>query len=322
MYSLSNKNVLVTGACGLIGSAVVEMLLKHYPDCNVYVMARNKQKCEKRYKNYEGNNHLHYIIGDVNEPLKSTDIYHYIINAASNANPKSYSQDPVGTFWTNINGTKHLLDYGKTHGMERFLYVSSGEIYGEGGKIWEESESGYINPMTVRSCYPTSKRATETLCVAYALQYGLDIVVARPCHTYGEHFTEKDNRVFAQFIRNAVAGENIVMKSLGEQCRSWLYVEDCATAIITILLEGISGEAYNVADEQSCITIRELAETIADTAGVNVIFDVPSEVEKKGFTPIRTAIFDTTKIRALGWCPQHTLKEAIRKTIEQQKNNK
>lgn len=116
-------------------------------------------------------------------------------------------------------------------------------------------------------------RATETLCVAYAQQYGLDIVVARPCHTYGEHFTEKDNRVFAQFIRNAVAGENIVMKSLGEQCRSWLYVEDCAMAILDILQKGSNCEAYNVADKNSCITIRELAGIIADVANVKVVID-------------------------------------------------
>lgn len=322
MYSLSNKNILITGACGLIGSAVVEYLLHSCHDCHVFAMTRNIRQAEKRFKNNIGDGRLHFVVGDVNVPLSSDDIYHFIINAASNANPKAFSNDPVGTFWTNINGTRNLLNYGMTHGMERFLYVSSGEVYGEGGKVWAESDSGYVNPMSMRSCYPTSKRAAETLCTAYAQQYGVDIVVARPCHTYGPFYTDQDSRAYAQFVRNAIAGQDIVMKSLGEQCRSWLYVEDCAMAIITILLKGINGEAYNVADEQSCITIRDLAETIAATAGVKVIFDVPSEVEKKGFTPIRTAIFDTTKMRTLGWCPQYTLKEAIRKTIEQQKNNK
>lgn len=320
MYSLSNKNILITGACGLIGSAVVELILHSYPNCQVFALTRNFQQAERRFKNNINNNRLHFVVGDVNTPLNGNETYHFIINAASNANPKAFSVDPVGTFWTNINGTKNLLDYGMKHGLERFLYVSSGEVYGEGGKVWTEADSGYVNSMTIRSCYPTSKRAAETLCVAYAQQYGIDMVVARPCHTYGPFYTEQDSRAYAQFVRNAIAGQDIVMKSLGEQCRSWLYVEDCATAIITILLKGINGEAYNVADEHSCVTIRELAETIADMAGVKVIFDVPSEVEKKGFTPIRTALFDTSKVRTLGWLPQYTLKEAIRKTIEQQKN--
>ena len=150
MYSLSNKNILITGACGLIGSAIVELILHSYPDCQVFALTRNIQQAEKRFKNNINSNRLHLIVGDVNKPMYGDEIYHFIINAASNANPKAFSCNPVGTFWTNINGTKNLLDYGMRHGMERFLYVSSGEVYGEGGKVWAEADSGYVNPMTIR----------------------------------------------------------------------------------------------------------------------------------------------------------------------------
>ncbi len=313
---LRGKNILVTGACGLIGSAVIDFLMENEADCHIYAMARNRKKTEDRFAHYAGSPRFHIVEGDVNEPLLEDVTFHYIINAASNANPNAYALDPVGTMWTNINGTKNLLDYGKEHGLERFLYVSSGEVYGNGEVDgWKESDSGYIDCMTMRSCYPTSKRAAETLCVAYSQQYGVETVVARPCHTYGPHFTESDNRAYAQFVRNARRHENIVLKSKGEQYRAWLYVKDCASAILTILLKGQNCEAYNVADENACVTIRELAETIARIGGGKVVFDLPSEVEKQGFSVIRKAIFNTSKIEALGWRPQYKQEDALVETI-------
>ena len=314
---LNGKNILITGACGLIGSAIIDFLIENNVECNIYAMARNRNKAEKSFAKYFNYPLLHIVEGDVNAPLKENLVFHYIINAASNANPNAYATDPVGTIWTNINGTKNLLDYGKGHGLERFLYVSSGEVYGNGNvKEWLESDSGYVDCMTLRSCYPTSKRAAETLCVAYSRQYHVEIVVARPCHTYGPHFTDSDTRAYAQFVRNARNHEDIILKSKGEQYRSWLYVKDCASAILTILLKGQNGEAYNVADEDSCVTIRELAETIANIGGGKVVFDLPSDVEKQGFSVIRKAVFNTGKLEALGWQPKYKMKEALIETIK------
>ena len=316
LEKLNGKNILITGACGLIGSAVVDFLLEHNANCNIYAMARNHHRAERRFSQYLNNPLFHILEGDVNVPIKDDITFHYIVNAASNANPNAYATDPVGTLWTNINGTKNLLEYGKEHGLERFLYVSSGEVYGNGDvKEWHEADSGYVDCMTLRSCYPTSKRAAETLCVAYSHQYHIETVVARPCHTYGPHFTDSDTRAYAQFVRNARNHEDIVLKSKGEQYRSWLYVKDCASAILTILLKGQNGEAYNVADENSCVTIHELAETIASIGGGKVVFDLPSNVEKQGFSVIRKAVFNTGKLEALGWQPKYKLKEALIETI-------
>lgn len=314
---LNGKNILITGSCGLIGSAIIDFLIENKVECNIYAMARNRNKAEKCFAKYLDNPLLYIVEGDVNAPLKENIVFHYIINAASNANPNAYATDPVGTMWTNINGTKNLLDYGKEHGLERFLYVSSGEVYGNGDvKEWLESDSGYLDCMTLRSCYPTSKRAAETLCVAYSHQYHLETVIARPCHTYGPHFTDSDTRAYAQFVRNARNHEDIILKSKGEQYRSWLYVKDCASAILVILLKGQNGEAYNVADKNSCVTIYELAETIANIGGGKVVFDLPSDVEKKGFSVIRKAVFNTGKLEALGWQPKYKLNEALIETIK------
>ena len=282
----------------------------------IYELIEVTKKVESRFPAYIGNEHFHILEGDVNITIEGDTFFHYIINAASNANPNAYALNPVGTLWTNINGTKKLLEYGKEHGMQRFLYVSSGEVYGNGDvDNWKEDDSGYIDCMTLRSCYPTSKRAAETLCVAFAHEYGVEAVVARPCHTFGPHFTDADNRAYAQFVRKVRNHENIVLKSKGEQYRSWLYVKDCASAIITILLKGKNCEAYNVADENACVTIKNMAETIAEIGGVKVVFDLPDDIEKQGFSMITKAVFDTGKLHQLGWSPKFNLHDALVETI-------
>lgn len=171
---LGGRNILVTGACGLIGCAVIDFLMENEADCHIYAMARKRNKAEGRFAQYMDSPRFHIVEGDVNEPLSQDVTFHCMVNAASNAHPDAFALDPVGTMWTNINGTKNLLDYGKSHGLERFLYVSSGEVYGNGDvDYWKEEDSGYVDSMTMRSCYPTSKRAAETLCVAYSRQYGV-----------------------------------------------------------------------------------------------------------------------------------------------------
>lgn len=316
LETLQDKNILITGASGLIGGALVDILLSYIPKANVYAMTRSQSKAEQRFKGYLNNPYFHIIVADVNTPLEGNTDFHYIIHAASNANPNAYSLDPVGTMWTNINGTRNLLEYGRNHQLQRMVYVSSGEIYGNGDNaVWTENDGGYIDTISVRSCYPSSKRAAETLCVAYAEQYGIDIVIARPCHTYGPHFTNSDSRAYAQFVRKARTHEDIVLKSKGEQFRSWIYVVDCVTAILTILLRGENKQAYNIADTHSNVTIREMAEKIATIAGTKVVFDIPNTIEQKGFSQIRRAIFSTEKLESLGWHTQYTLDEGLRNTI-------
>ena len=186
--------------------------------------------------------------------------------------------------------------------MKRMLFVSTGEVYGEGdGRDFTEEYSGYVDCIKPRSCYPSSKRAAETLCASYVVEYGADVVIARPCHTYGPHFTEQDNRVYAQFIRNVINNEDIVMKSTGEQFRSWCYVVDCVSALLHILLKGECGQAYNIADSNSNISIRKLAETIAKIGGKKVVIDVPSEAEGKGYNVVTKSVFSTEKLEKLGW---------------------
>ena len=318
---LSGCNILITGATGLIGGCLVEALMIN-PKRNyqVYASGRNNERAEKRFKEFSCDSGFHFIRYDVTEPLQSNVNFDYIIHAASNGSPNYFALKPVEVMKSNLYGVVNLMEYGLEHGMKRILYVSSGEIYGEGdGRSFSEEYSGYVNCIMPRSCYPSSKRAAETLCVSYAEEYGADIVIARPCHIYGPDFTEQDNRVYAQFMRNILRGEDIVMKSAGDQYRSWCYVVDCVSALLYILLKGNSSEAYNIADPKSNMSIKELAEMIASIGNKKVIISSPTQEDGKGFNPVKESLFSTKRLQRLGWTTNGTMYDKIRFTIDEVK---
>ena len=320
---LSGTNILITGATGLIGSTLVEVLMSNpQRDYAVYATGRNVERAKKRFEDYLSLKSFHFLEYNVMTSLQSQVQFDYIIHAASNASPNAFSKTPVEIVKANILGVSNLIEYGLYHGMKRFLYISSGEVYGEGdGRVLNEDYSGYVDCLNPRSCYPSSKRAAETLCASYALEYGVDVVIARPCHIYGPNFTESDNRVYAQFIRNILKGENIIMKSSGEQIRSWCYSVDCAAALLFILLKGESGNAYNIADSDSIQTIKQLAEMLASIGKTEVVMEVPSETEKRGFNPVTKSVFSVDKLKELGWNVSDNMSEKMRKTVEHLKNS-
>lgn len=321
---LDGCNILVTGATGLIGSAIIRTLMAQTGrKFQIYACGRNTERAHSLYQKYWNDETFHFIEYDVTNSLECNTIFHYIIDAASNASPNFFAQSPVEVMMANILGVHNLMQYGINHGMRRFLYISTGEIYGQGdGRVLTEDYCGYIPLLSARSCYPSSKRAAETLCSSYIAEYGTDAVIVRLSHVYGPGFTEQDNRVYAQFIRNVLRGEDIIMKSKGEQMRSWCYVDDCASAIMYALMHGKSGEAYNVADASSTISIKQLAEMIAEIGNKKVIVDMPSEAEKKGFNPVTKSVFSTDKIESLGWkLSKGSMIDKMRKTIDICQNN-
>lgn len=316
--ALHGRTLLVAGATGLVGSCIVDIVMAD-PDRNVRVFAagRNRERADRRFKEYADDPRFTFVPMDVTKQIEGDAHYDYIIDAASNASPNFFKQQPVEVIKANIDGVANLLDYSRKHDLRKMVYVSSGEIYGEGnGQAFTETSSGYVDCATVRACYPSSKRAAETLCVAYAQEYDLDVTIARLCHTYGPGFTESDNRVFAQFFRNVLRGEDIVLKSRGEQYRSWLYVVDSAHALLHLLLHGGRSQAYNVADAKGNITIRQLAGQVAAWAGRKVVFDIPPTSDGGNTTPVTRATFDTMKIEATGWRPLFDIPTGISHSLE------
>ncbi len=315
---LRSKSILITGASGLICSAFVDCLMyyntQHKASIKIYAVSRNEEYARKRFGACWENPWFTFIGHDVIEPFSLDVPLDYIIHGASNASPKRYATDPVGTMKSNLWGVANLLELAKEK-KARLLYISSGEVYGEGdGSDFSEEYSGYVNCLNPRACYPSSKRASETLCISYKEQYGVNVVIARPCHIYGSDI-ERDDRAFAQFLRRVKTGEDVIMKSEGRQVRSYCQVEDCASALMYILLRGTNGAAYNIANRESVISIKELAELIAKIGEKKVVLDLSSEQESKGYSVVQRAVLDSSRLESLGWKPLVLLEDGLNRIL-------
>ena len=310
---LSRARILVTGATGLIGSCIADVLLAR-GDNQTVLAGRDVKRLETRFAAFSGQ--CEVLEYDALRPLVARGEFDYVVHCASNAHPIAYSTEPVETARANVLGTDALLSMLRQQRHGRMLYVSSSEVYGKGVAFpCNESASGYIDSLDPRSCYPNSKRMAETLCAAYLEEYGVDSVILRPGHVYGPTASAKDSRAHSQFARNATAQENIVLKSAGAQIRSYCHVLDCATAALKVLLDGDSARAYNVSNPASVATIRELAEAFARAAGTKVVFEAPSSAEIKGANRMDRSDLDATSLLALGWLPRWGLDEGATETI-------
>lgn len=317
---LKNKSIVIIGANGLIGSGIVDVLnyLNINKKYNIHIVAtvRNKNKILKRFSDYQNIEIIEY---DINNQFTYTKKVDYIINAASPADPKRFSNDPSGTLITNFIGTKNILEYLVNNKDTRLLYISSGEIYGQGDENidkFKEDYVGSLNSMNFRSCYPIGKLAAENLCITYLNQYSLDVVIARLCHTYGPTQTSSDSRVISQFINNILNKEDIIMKSDGKQIRSYCYVIDSVTGILNILTKGKVGEVYNVANNNSIISIRDLANLICKIGNKKLIINIPTEQEKKSYNPVTRSVLDGSKLEQLGWKCVFNIQDGIENTID------
>lgn len=314
-----HSRILVTGANGLIASNVVEALMYFNNVYNlkntIIALCRNKEKAEKRFQTYLKNSEFELHCQDVCT-FEMKEKCEYIIHAASNAHPLAYATKPIETIQTNIIGTMKVLEYACKVNVKRIVYVSTSEIYGEGhdGKL-QEDEYGSVNPLNSRSCYSESKRCAENLCVCYCKEKGLNISIVRPGYIYGAQITEDNSRADAQFLRNVLAGEDIVMKSEGVQRRSYCYVADAVSAILCVMMHGKSEEAYNIANTESEASIREYAEILASQGGVKVKFDFPSNIEKKGYSVVKNSLMSDKKLREIGWVPQFDLNQGVQQML-------
>lgn len=326
LNKLTGSKFLITGATGMIASVIIDILMYYNntiidssKGIHIIAVSRNEVKARERLAPYWDSTFFTYLSQDISQSLPELGDVDYILHAASNTHPRVYATDPIGTITANVTGTYELLSYAAEHHCRRFLCFSSVEIYGENRKDvdkFDESYLGYIDCNTVRAGYPESKRLSESLCNAFAAQKGQDFVIGRFSRVYGPTMGREDSKAIAQFIRRAAAGEDIVLKSEGNQLYSYTYVVDAAVAALYLLLYGKSGEAYNVADEKSEITLKELAQILAAAAGSKVIFELPDAVERAGYSTATKALLDTGKITALGWRASTPIKEGLEKTVQ------
>lgn len=313
---MNNKNILVTGANGLIASYLIDFLIYIVEtkkiNINIYALCRNEEKASKRFISHKNKEYFNLIIQDVCDDYNFKIKFDYIVHAASNAHPKAFLENPIGVIEANVIGTKKLLDYSVENGNERFLYISSSEVYGENQLVekYKEDDYGKIETMNFRSCYPESKRMAETLGCCYEKQYGINFISVRPGYIYGANYIEESTRANEEFIKLAIAGKDIILKSKGEQIRSYCYVADCVSAILLILLKGESGKAYNIANENQEVSIKEFVESLVEVANIKVIFDI-KDTENKGYAKVKNTILDNNRLKKLGWNSLYSLEKSI-----------
>ena len=325
-----NSIILITGANGFLPAYLVESLLYlNYVNLknNVRVigLVRNIENAKIRFSEYLEDKHLEFIEQDVSDSILISKKVDYIIHAASQASPKFYGIDPVGTLKANVLGTMNLLEVAKNNDIKSFLYFSSGEVYGELDSKQiptKENIFGYINPTNVRSCYAESKRMGENICVSYHHQYGVSAKIVRPFHTYGPKMKLDDGRVYADFVSDILKEKDICMRSDGSATRSFCYLTDATVGFFKILLDGKNGEAYNMGNPNEEHSISELAKILVNLypeKGLKVIKKLDKENNNYLKSSLTRNSPNIIKIRELNWYPFVSTKEGFKRTIESYK---
>lgn len=324
--ALRDRPVVLTGGTGLVGSFLVDVLRLASPDCRLVLVGRSEERVRRRFSYCWDSSAFSFIPHSFapDEPLDHPLLDGFpppaaVLHLASNTHPAAYASDPVGTIVLNVIVLNRLLDWSARHGAERFLFASSNEIYGENRgdtEFFDETYCGYIDCNTLRAGYPESKRCGEALCQAYLARHGLPVVVARLTRTYGPTVLPTDTKAVNQFFRNALAGEDIVLKSDGSQHYSYLFLPDAVSGLLAVLFRGVTGQAYNIADPASDITLRDLATLIAEAAGRRVIHAPPESLERKGFSVVTKARLDASRLRALGWSAAWDIRRGVRANFD------
>ena len=322
---LRDKTVLITGAYGMLPSYMVYMLIylnekKHDYNIQIITIVRNCEKLKVRFGDFVDRSYFHVIQEDVCQSISYEGKIDYIIHGASPASSQYYDVNPTGVFMPNILGTYYTLELAKEKRTKGYLFFSSGEIYGQINKdIIYESDCGIIDSTDIRSCYGEGKRAGETMCKCYQHQYGIKTYMVRPCHTYGPTMNLKnDSRVFAEFVSNIVNHQNIQMKSDGTATRIFCYIADAVLGYFDVLLKGVPGEAYNVANEEGRCSIRELADMLCKLypeEHLKVVFAQHENNYLENQHKIHP-LYSTQKLRKLGWTPSFSIEDGFKRTIE------
>lgn len=318
--TLYEKSFLITGATGLIGMLLIDALMetnKKGANITIYAIGRNKAKARERLGEYYADEYFHFIEQDVRQPLPDNIHVDYIIPLASNTHPLAYSQFPIETIEINVKGAEHALQKA-IECNATVLYPSTVEVYGNarGSDVFTEDYTGQLNLSTARACYTESKRVSEALCQSYIAEKGANVKIVRLSRIFGPTMLMSDTKASSQFIIKALTGEDIVLKSKGEQYFSYTHACDAVCAMLHVLIYGENGIVYNISNELCNVHLKDFAQACAEWAGKDVIFELPSETEQKGFSIATQAILDNTRIRNIGYVPHYSMKDAINRTLD------
>ena len=325
--ALHGGTVLVTGATGLIGSALAAVLSyanKHFAlGLRILCYGRNADKGNALVQTLG----VEFIAGDIRSPMAlngTIGTLDYIIHCAAITKSADMVAKPVEVMMTAVDGTRNMLELARTRQCKSFVYLSSMEVYGiTTCREVRESDLGYIDLANPRSSYPESKRLCEALCVAYATQYGLDVKTVRLAQAFGAGTPQDDTRVFAQFARSALAGHSLTLHTAGQSRGNYCYLSDAVRGLLTVLLKGEKGEAYNIANPAASKTVREMAEIVANEVcegRIKVVVNIPADIKERGYAPDVGYVLNADKLKALGWTPKYGLYEMYARMLADWQN--
>lgn len=329
--NLDNSTILVTGATGLIGHHIVSTFLKRNNlkgiHTKVIAPVRDLLKARAIYGDLFSDSNILFIENDITEPVNISQAVDYIVHGASVTSSKMFVENPVQTIDIAYRGTKNILELAKQKGVKKVVYLSSLEVYGIVDMLHpevSENDLGTIDILSPRSSYSESKRMVECLNSAYYSQYDVPVVNARLAQTFGSGVAVDDSRVFAQFARSAINKQDIVLKTDGSTARDYCYISDAVQGILILLNKGSNGEAYNIANEETYISIKGMADLVShlvtkDKIKVNINIQ---KNDNNGFAPKLKLKLLNKKIKGLGWAPKYELVEMYNRLIESMASRK
>lgn len=308
-----SRTLLVTGGAGFIGSNFVHYWLDTYREDRVVVLdaltyagnPENLRSCrtDPRFAFYVGRIEDTTVVDGVFRVEKPTHILNF---AAESHNDRSVL-DPIGLIATNVTGVSILLEAARKYGCERFLQVSTDEVYGE----IDEGLFRETDPLEPRTPYSAGKAGGELQIRAHRIAYGSPTVVTRGSNTFGPYqFPEK---ILPFFITRAMDHKKLPLYGDGTQVRDWIFVRDHCTGIAKVLQDGSLGEAYNVGggNERTNIEVTKKVLALLDRPE-SLIKSIP---DPRGASHDKRYALDCTKARALGWEPEHRFDEALASTV-------